>query len=165
MKTRIIFCMLISGILLTLPFRSPAQSYGAPTLPEFMFQTMDGKVFTKAEMVKNKTSIFILFDVTCEHCMHEISDIAKNYDSFKDVEFYLVSMDNKQGILSFISNYGKGLYGRQNVTVLQDFRSEFVQKFRPERFPALFVYSKTGSLIKYMAGQKKSADILKVLKK
>ncbi len=165
MKATRIFSAILFAAITLISFSGKAQSYGAPKLPEFVFQTMDGRPFTQKEVTKTKTSIFVLFDVTCEHCMHEIESISKSYNSFKDVEFYLVSMDNKTAIINFLNIHGKGLYGKPNITVLQDFKPEFVQKFRPEKFPALFIYSKSGDLIKYMSGQKTASDILKALKK
>lgn len=164
MRTTLLYSWLLVCCLFVFSNCSRAQSYGAQYLPDFTFEGMNGKLFTKANVDKTKTSIFIFFDVTCEHCQHEIVDIGKNYASFKNVRFYLVSMDNKNSIMQFISTYGKQLYGKPNVTILQDFKPEFVQKFRPEKFPALFIYSKSGELIKYLSGQKKAKDILAVLK-
>lgn len=150
-----LFCSLGNGV--------QAQVYGAPTLPEFTFQDMNGHLFTRNEVNKQKTSIFVFFDVTCEHCQHEIVDIGKRFNEFKNIQFYLVSMDTKMAILNFMTTYGKLLNGKSNVTVLTDFKPEFVQKFRPEKFPALFIYSKSGKLIKYLSGQKTAKDILNAL--
>lgn len=141
-----------------------AQTKPAPFIPEFTFQTLDNRDFSKKDLVKNRKVVFILFDVTCNHCQHEIEGIGKKYEEFKHVSIYLVSMDTKPAIMKFMSTYGKDLYGKPNVTVLHDYRPEFVQKFYPDKFPAMFIYSDKGALSKYMSGQKDIREVIKAVK-
>ncbi|PWG80236.1 peroxiredoxin family protein [Pararcticibacter amylolyticus] len=141
-----------------------AQTKPAPFIPEFTFQRLDNRDFSKKDLVKNRKVVFILFDVTCNHCQHEIEGIGKKYEEFKHVAIYLVSMDTKPAIMKFMSTYGKNLYGKPNVTVLHDYRPEFVQKFYPDKFPAMFIYSDKGALSKYMSGQKDIKEVIKAVK-
>ncbi len=156
-----------SACVLTLIFffeSARAQFTPSPVIPDFTFQTLEGKLFTKKDLASDKKTVFILFDVTCEHCQHEMEAIGKRYSSFRKVALYLVSMDTRPAIEKFMATYGKELYRKSNVTVLQDFKPEFIQKFSPDKYPAIYVYSKTGSLIQFFSGQKDVKDIEKVVK-
>ncbi|WP_374165206.1 peroxiredoxin family protein [Arcticibacter sp. MXS-1] len=137
-----------------------AQYKPAAVLPDFTFQTLDSRLFSKKDIAKNRTSVIILFDVTCSHCQHEIQELGKRYGEFKQASFYLVSMDLKPAIIRFMSSYGKGLSGKPNVTVLHDYKPEFVQKFMPDKYPAMYIYSEKGELIKYLSGQKDVREII-----
>jgi hypothetical protein len=48
-----------------------------------------------------------------------------------------------------MNKYGISLKDKKNVVILQDTRDEFIQKFRPRRYPALFLYSSRKELILY----------------
>ncbi|WP_423149150.1 TlpA family protein disulfide reductase [Rubrolithibacter danxiaensis] len=135
------------------------------TIPDFTFYKLDNTPFTKKQLKNNgKKIMFIFFDITCSHCQEEITDIGKHYQSFKNVEFYMVSMDEVPGIRKFMGSYGKALNGKSNVTVLRDANREFIPRFQPDRYPALFLYTSQGKLIKFFSGEKSAASILKAVK-
>ena len=48
-----------------------------------------------------------------------------------------------------MNKYGNNLKDKKNVTVLQDPQYEFMRKFRPRKFPALFLYSTDKKLLLY----------------
>lgn len=153
----IIICFFVGMTIKTVN----AQYQPAGIIPEFTFQSLDGRLFSKKDLAHNRKMIFILFDVTCSHCQHEMEALGKHYDDFKNVAFYMVSMDTQSAIIQFMKSYGKQLYGKPNVKVLQDYKPEFVQKFMPDKYPAIFVYSERGALIKYLSGQKDVMEIVK----
>ncbi|MGX5690934.1 peroxiredoxin family protein [Arcticibacter tournemirensis] len=164
MKSRLIYHLSVF-LLVTFCQAAFAQYKPSPVIPDFTFQTMEGRLFTQRDLINNKKIIFIFFDVTCDHCQHEMQDIGRRYADFKNVVFYLVSMDTKPAILKFMSSYGRFLNGKPGVTILHDYKPEFVQKFGPDKFPAIFVYSEKRHLIKYLSGQKDVSEIVKATKK
>ena len=52
-------------------------------------------------------------------------------------------------INQFMSTFGRKLKGRKNVTVLQDKLQQFISKFHPVRYPAMFLYSREKKLLDY----------------
>ena len=150
--------------LLCLSVNVLGQHKPASTIPDFTFRTLDGRLFSKKDLVRNKKIVFVLFDVTCDHCQHEMQAIGKRYNEFKNIPFYLVSMDTPPAMLKFMGTYGKLLNGQSNVTLLHDYKPEFIQKFMPDKYPAIFVYSEKGFLHKYMSGQKDVGELVKALK-
>lgn len=131
------------------------------TIPEFTFFRLDGTPFTRSHLSKTNKIIFIFFDVTCHHCQKEAQTIGKNYSAFKGTSFYMVSLDEPPAIRQFMSTYGKGLYEKKNVTLLQDKNRQFIPKFYPSRYPAIFVYSPQGKLIKYFDSEIPIQQLLK----
>lgn len=141
-----------------------AQITPAPVIPDFTFQTLSGSPFTNANLINNKKIIFILFDVTCSHCQHEMQAFGKQYPQFKNAAFYLVSMDTREAIEQFMNTWGKQMNGKPNVTVLRDFKPEFIEKFHPDKYPAIFIYDASKHLIRYFSGQKDVREIAAVIR-
>lgn len=117
------------------------------SLPDFTFYKLDGTVFNRQQLIKGSHTIFILYDCGCEHCQRELIDIGKHYTEFRNVNFYLVTMDRKQEIDKFMLSYGRYLNGKPNVLLLQDKNMEFIPKFKPLRYPGIFVYSSAGKCL------------------
>jgi hypothetical protein len=141
---------------------SAAAQGSAKILPEFKFYKLDGTAFTKSQINLQEKSIIIYFDPGCDHCQKEIESIGKRYNDFKNASFYLVSSYGKAEVDSFMRTYGKMLNGKKNVTVLLDPKMEFVVKFSPDFYPAIYVYSR-GKLIKQFSGTKNVDDILSLM--
>ena len=138
----------------------PALAQNQPNiLPEFKFLKVDGTPFNKSQIKALEKSIIIYFDPSCDHCQDEIEKIGKRYGDFKNVSFYLVSANGKAEVSTFMQTYGKQLNGKKNVTVLLDTKMEFIPKFSPTQYPAIYVYSQ-GKLIKYFSGTTNVNDIL-----
>lgn len=73
----------------------------------------------------------------------------------------MVSMDEAPAIKKFMNSYGKLLNNKKNVTLLQDKDRQFIPRFMPTRYPAIFIYSPQGKLIKYFSGEIDIKEIIK----
>ncbi len=142
-----------------------SQQNNGAEMPDFKFYRLqDSAAFQKADVEKGKKSIMILFDTSCSHCQNQMDSISQHYDQFKAINFYLVSFDDKKEIVKFMRKYGSNLDGKDNVTVLQDSGHDFIPKFQPTKYPAMYVYSEKRSLIKYLAGEAKIKDLIELTK-
>ena len=121
----------------------------AETIPEFNFFKLDKSAFTGKNLETGKMLFFVFFDSDCDHCQHAIQYISKHNQEFKKTAIYLITLDNQEKITRFMSKYGSNLKGKKNVTILQDPQYEFMRKFRPRKYPALFLYSAQKDLILY----------------
>ena len=135
------------------------------SIPDFTFFKLDGTAFNRNQLIKGEHAIFILYDCGCEHCQRELIDIGKHYSSFKNVNFYLVTMDRKQEIDKFMLTYGRFLKDKPNVILLQDKNMEFIPKFKPLRYPGIFVYSSQGKCLYSNSGTTPLQAILSALSK
>jgi peroxiredoxin len=126
-----------------------AQLTPAKIIPDFIFYDLNGQSFTQKQIKSSNRILFLFFDATCTHCQYEMQLIGSHYNDFKKTDFYIISMDQKQQIQKFMATYGKQLYGKKNVTVLVDSNRQFIQRFLPSRFPALYIYNAKHQLLKY----------------
>jgi len=121
----------------------------AEIIPEFNFFKLDKTAFTHKNLAPGKMSFFVFFDSDCDHCQHGMQYISQHYQEFKKAALYLITLDNQEKIAGFISKYGNNLKDKKNVTILQDPKYEFMRKFRPRKYPAIFLYSAKKELIMY----------------
>jgi AhpC/TSA family len=89
------------------------------------------------------------FDTECDHCQHSIQYIGQHYQEFKKTAIYLITLDSLAKIDGFMNKYGGNLKAKKNVTILQDIRNEFIQKFGARKYPSLFLYSAKKELMLY----------------
>ena len=121
----------------------------AKTLPDFEFSRLDNSSFTKRNMVRGRISFFMFFDPDCEHCQRAIKNIDSQYRSFEKVAVYLISQDNEEKMKGFLNQYTKHLKSQKNVLLLIDNKNQFIVKFKPRQYPAMFLYSMDNTLIDY----------------
>lgn len=145
------------------PANASAPSASAPeTIPSFTFYKLNsGMKFTQSDLAKTGNIVFIFFDPGCSHCQQETSDLSKNYEKVKDANFYFISMQDPSLMEDFLSTYGSKLQGRENVTLLYDRNVEFLPKFNPTQYPAVYIYGSDHKLRDHWNGEKKVDAMIK----
>ena len=133
----------------------------AEKIPAFTFFRQDKTAFTNKDLANNKLLYFVFFDADCEHCQHAVTDINKHSNDFENASVYLLTLDNNEKIATFMNKYGNQLKGKSNVTILQDTLQEFIVKFKPKKYPAMFLYSPQRELIMYTDDEKQVAKFVK----
>ena len=139
----------------------------AAVIPEFNFFKLDQKPFVNKDLAGGKLLFFVFFDPTCEHCQHSVQYMNANYNSYKKASIYMISMSPELQINQFMNKYGKDLKAKPNITLLQDRKNEFILKFKPKKYPGLFLYSSQKKLIVYSDdddGMQKMARAIKEAK-
>ena len=121
----------------------------AKKIPEFSFSTLNKTAFTNKDLASNKLLLFVFFDVECEHCQHAVKFIAEHYKYLVNTAIYLVTLDSHEKVTVFLNKYGSDLTTKKNVTILQDTNQEFINKFKPRKYPSIFLYAKTRELLMY----------------
>lgn len=121
----------------------------AKTIPSFTFKRIDKTVFSNKNLEQGKLLFFVYFDAGCDHCQHAIQYISQHSEEFKKAAIYLVTLDSLKAITGFMAKYGSNLKSKKNVTLLQDPNYEFMLKFKPRKYPSMFLYSAKGELIMY----------------
>ena len=91
--------------------------------------------------------------------------ISKHYTEFKKPAIYLITLDSKEKIDGFMNKFGNGLMNKKNVTILQDPQYEFINKFKPRKYPSMFLYSAKKDLILYDDNEKNLGGFAKQIGK
>ncbi|QIL42470.1 redoxin domain-containing protein [Pedobacter sp. HDW13] len=159
MKFRNLLLILLLATTVQLKAQQPT------LLPQFTFYKLDGKAFSNGDIKQGKKNLFILFDCTCDHCQRESKLLNTNYTQFKDVNIYMITMDEGYIIPQFFNSYAKGLNTKPNVLVLQDKKRMFIPTFLPKQYPAMYLYSPAGKLLLYESGDGGIKKMMKVVGK
>jgi len=159
MKLRSLFLILLLFIGTQLKAQQPT------LLPQFTFFKLDGKAFSNKDLAPGKKNLFILFDCTCEHCQRETKALNDNYAQFKNVNIYMITLDEAYIIPQFFNTYAKGLNTKPNVTVLLDKNHLFIPAFLPKMYPAMYLYSAAGKLLVYNSGDGGIKKVIKLVNK
>jgi len=142
-----------------------AQQIPAQTLPDFEFSRMDKTRFTNKDLKKDKMIFFVFFDPVCEHCLRAIKSIDEQFKSFQNLSVYLISVDDKVKVNHFVNTYAPHLKAQKNVTLLQDNLSQFISKFKPYKYPAMFLYSTDKKLVVYEDNEETVFRFVNTIKK
>jgi peroxiredoxin len=143
---KIIFQIITFTLLIS--FHVSAQT-PALTLPDFNFYRLDKSLFMNKNLEQHKMLFFFFFDPNCDHCQHAATNLNQHFQDYKKAAVYLISVADKEKINEFINTYLPAVSNKQNVTVLQDTKNEFITKFQPIRYPAMFIYSPEMKLVDY----------------
>ena len=119
------------------------------TIPSFSFSRVDKTIFTDENLSKGRMLFFAFFDTECDHCRNAIQYLSQHHKEFSKTAIYLITLESPDKALPFIVKNGSNLLGKNNVMLLQDTHSEFIQKFRPRKYPSLFLYSDKKQLLLY----------------
>lgn len=130
----------------------------APTpgtdLPKAQFYKMDGKVFSTEMIPKDKKSLLMFFDATCDHCQKVAAAISKRSKELTGIQLYLLTQDEERSINYYMDNFAKPLKTMKNVMILQDKDHVFISLFHPKQYPSLYLYGKDKKLILYSSNEK-----------
>ncbi len=155
---------LVIGLFLLLTTGSGFAQSPAQTIPAFSFLKLDKTAFTDKDLAKNKLIFLCFFDITCEHCQHEMKQINEHINEFKGTAIYLITLNDQAGIQYFMNKYAKNLPSNKKVTILQDTKNEFIQKFGPKMYPAVYLYGKNKKLLLYDNAPESFPRFLKLIK-
>ncbi|GJH40357.1 hypothetical protein RCZ04_09070 [Capnocytophaga sp. HP1101] len=150
------------GFLITQKLQHKAQvQQQLSTLPEFSFQTIEGRAFTKAQLPKNTQIVFIYFNTECEYCFYETKEISEQLERFKASTLLFVSNENKEAIKTFAIQ--QNLWDKDNVIFLQDSAYTFATKFEANSIPYILAYDTQGKLLLRHKGQLRAEKLLQLL--
>jgi len=135
----------------------------AQTLPAFNFLGANNQAFTNKDLATGRPLFFLFVDPDCEHCQRAVHTIGEQYKAFRNAAVYVISLDTREKLGSFMDKYGGALKGQKNVLLLQDNLNQFIVRFKPRRYPAMMLYSPKGQLIDYEDNPESVFRIVKAL--
>lgn len=117
----------------------------SPTIPAFTFLTANGRTLTNADLPPNTAVLIVFVDVDCEHCQKAVRHMNDSVSLFSKLPLYLVSVADQPKLRAFARQYGP----RLKAQWLRDPDARNMVRFRPVRYPAMFLYSPEKRLLDY----------------
>jgi thioredoxin-related protein len=122
-----------------------------PTVPPFrIINVADSSVFTKADLVKKKATIIMIFSPDCEHCQHETRELLAHIDLFKKAQIIMASALDYPLIKKFYGDYQ--IADHPNITMGRDPGYFLGTFFKVRSFPSIFLYDKKGNFVQSFDG-------------
>lgn len=124
---------------------------GSP-MPPVRFIKDDGTIITNRTLSHKGSTMFIMFNPTCEHCQEEALYIIKDLDVFKNTRILFTAAANMQPYLSYfeaVTHYQK--YPKIEVGLDS---AKFIDKtFHYMSLPQINIYNKEHKLTKVFTGE------------
>ncbi|MFZ4262301.1 redoxin [Sphingobacterium sp. HJSM2_6] len=136
-----------------------------PAFQQFINYTNQAP-FTIDSLDKKHKQVFILYDPGCGHCQELGNGMGKMIHQLDTaIDYYLISMVEKEQVDGFINMFAKPLKNHPQVTFLYDPVGEFITLFHPKNFPSTYIYDKGSlKLIKHFDGENKFEKLFPILK-
>lgn len=123
------------------PPRPPAAYLKDSEMPDFrILETDSTTYFNTGSIPKGRRSVLIFFDPGCSHCISFLDKLFPAMDSFKKVNFYMMSVVKDISKLAkfkedfHVSNY-------KNIKVVgKDVDFFFISHYGVQRFPGMAIY-------------------------
>jgi len=152
----VLFCL--SGAL------PAAAQIPAETVPDFTLYNFNQTTFTNKDLTPGKPLFFIFFDIGCDHCRHAVGYLSKHVQELNNAAVYIISMATPAKMTAFIKTYGNNLNGKKNIRFLVDMQNQFILRFKPKKYPSIFLYSAQKQLVMYDDEEKNMNKFLDKLK-
>jgi thiol-disulfide isomerase/thioredoxin len=133
-----------------------------PDVPLFsIIKVPDSTTFTKADLVKNKPLVLIMFSPDCEHCQREMDSLEKHFDLFKKAQIVMATPLDYFHVKDFYTKYKVADY--PNITIGKDPVWYLGGFYNVRNFPTIVVYDKHGQFVKLFEGSVAVAKVAAAL--
>ncbi len=131
------------------------------TLPDFIFQSIDGHVYTKADLKADKKRVLLFFSPGCDHCQYEARQIHSYLPELTKAEILWIGPNMQEQIKAFAQEYGLDTLPGNHI--LYDNRLQMDTIFGTKGFPEIWIYDEQGALVKRYQGEAKWEAIIKYI--
>jgi len=133
-----------------------------PNIPQFtIYKASDSTKFTREDLQKRKSTVFIIFSPDCDHCQHETEALIANIDKFKNAQIIMVEYLAHEQMVKFYKDYNIENY--PNIIMGRDAKYFLPIFFKVESLPAIYVYDKKGKFKQAFSGSVKMEKIAAAL--
>ncbi|MES2850656.1 MAG: thioredoxin fold domain-containing protein [Bacteroidota bacterium] len=122
----------------------------------------DSIAFTNDQLQKDKPFVLIFFNPDCDHCQKETKELLAYKEELKEIQIVMVSALPYKMIKDFYAEYN--IVSMPNIKMGQDATYALGTKYKPGKFPAIFVYDTSGTLAKVFAGNAGAPAIIEATK-
>ncbi len=143
---------------------SAAAQIPAATVPDFTFYNFNQTPFSNKDLTPGKPLFFIFFDTECDHCRRAVGYLSQHIKQLDKAAVYMLSLATPAKMNSFITTYGNNLNSKKNIRFLVDMQNQFILRFKPKKYPSVFLYTAKKQLVMYDDEEKNMYKFLDKLK-
>ena len=165
MKKIILFATIISCALMgSAQIDSTSKNFAKyQILPSFKLNTVpDSSEFSNKNLNHAKPVVIMFFSPDCEHCQKETKELLAYKSDLKNIQIVMLSPSSYPTLKKFYEEYG--IPAIPSIKMGQDVNYTLGSLYQIRTFPTLYVYSKTGKLLKAFAGNVGVPEILEAVK-
>jgi thioredoxin-related protein len=141
--------------------KAPYQRF--PFIPPFQLLKLDSTTWlTKEDLRKDQPLLLMFFSPDCDHCQHQMEDMLKEMDAFKNVQIVMATAQPFSMMKAFYEKYQLARY--PNIYIGHDTKYILPPFFHMRQLPHLSLYNSKGDLITTYTGNVKPAELIKTLK-
>jgi thioredoxin-related protein len=129
-------------------------------MPAFNILLPDSVSYNTKSILAGKPSVLLYFSPHCPYSRAQITEITKNINLVKDIQFYIFTPTSFSDMRFFYLKNKLGKY--KNVTVGLDNSNYFARYFKAKGFPMLAIYSEEKKLNGLFLGQMPLEQLKKV---
>ena len=132
-------------------------------IPSFTIYTApDSTAYTNEQLQKDKPFILMFFNPDCDHCQNETKELLVYKEELKEIQIVMVTALPYKMVKDFYVDYN--IASMPNIKMGQDPTFALGTKYRPGRYPAIYIYDSKGTLAKVFAGNVGVPTILDALR-
>ena len=133
-----------------------------PTIPQFtIYKASDSSAFTKNNLKKKKSTVFIIFSPDCEHCQRETDSLIAHIRLFRNAQIIMTTYLAHDMMVKFYRQYK--IANHPEITMGRDAKFFFPVFFKVASLPAIYVYDKKGKFKKSFEGSVKMSALAAAL--
>jgi thioredoxin-related protein len=134
-----------------------------PTIPPLNLMQVDSSMLTKDNLKKHQATMIMYFSPSCEHCQHQMEDMAKHMDELKKVQIVMVTYQPFDEMVTFYKNYKIASY--PNIRMGRDAKFVLPPFYHIQSLPFMALYDKKGNFITTFEGNVKIEKLMQAFSK
>lgn len=129
-----------------------------PVIPTFtIYKAADSLPFTRSDLAKKKSTIFIIFSPDCDHCQRETDSLIKHINLFRNAQIVMTTYLPHDQMVKFYKDYKIAKYPQ--IIMGRDAKFFFPVFFKVQSLPAIYMYDKKGKFKRSYEGSVKMTKL------
>lgn len=134
-----------------------------PSIPPLNLVQIDSTMLTKENLKKHQATMIMYFSPSCEHCQHQMEDMAKHMNELKKIQIVMVTYQPMDEMVNFYKNYKIATY--PNIKMGRDAKFTLPPFYHINSLPFMALYDKKGNFITSFEGNVKIEKLLQAFSK
>ena len=160
-KIGLFFCLLFLTAAVFAQADTTAPYLRTKQIPSFKLLNVDSVLFTESVLVKDKHTLFMLFNPECGHCKEQLELLLTIPEITKNTQVILATGEPLHKIKTFREKYELDKY--PFIFIGKDFKYFFGGYFQPRTIPVLAFYNKEQKFVSLSQGNATKKQVQKSL--